>query len=177
MTMYSGNGLGFDGLLEKELHRQVGGLSGPSSQVTKSAYHAAFLQGETMTHLSSLTALASSKAAAGLAVAGLAVGGVSAAAAVGTGSPNPAVWGKTVVAAVATCKADVLKAGDHGIGQCVSKVAKEKGDAVRAAHPAGGPASHPTGASGAPVGPPASIPPGSKHGHPTGPPVNPPAHP
>lgn len=35
--------------------------------------------------------------------------------------------------AVATCKAD-LKGGEHGIGQCVSAVARQNGPAERAEH-------------------------------------------
>ncbi len=86
-----------------------------------------------MSFLSSLIAAASTKAAAGLAVAALAVGGVSVAATAATGSASPTVWGKTVTTAVATCK-DPLKDGQHGIGQCVSAVAKQKGAEERAKH-------------------------------------------
>lgn len=172
MTMHSGNGPDFDDLLEEELHRRVGSLSGPSSQVSASAYHAAFLQGEAKTFSSSITALASSKAAVALAVAVLAIGGASAGAAAATGSLNPVVWGKTVSSAVATCK-DQLKNGARGIGQCVSDVAKQKGAEERAAHSQGNPVQdHPTGApTSHPTGPPTSHPTGPPTPHPTGPPT------
>jgi len=154
MTMNGGDGLDLDKLLNTELHRQVGSLSGPSTRVAQSAYHAAFLTGGTMTPLATLAAMASSKTAAGLAVAALAVGGGSVAAAAATGSSNPLVWGKTVSAVVSTCKSD-LKLGAHGIGDCVSDVANKKGAEERLAHskgksgqdhPSGSPTDHPTGA-------------------------------
>ncbi|MHB8508949.1 MAG: PT domain-containing protein [Candidatus Dormibacteria bacterium] len=193
MTINDGDGLDLDKLLEKELHRQVGPLNGPSARVAQSAYHAAFLTGGTMTPLATLAAMASSKAAAGLAVAALAVGGGSAAVASATGSSNPAVWGKTVTAAVATCKSQ-LTTGIHGIGDCVSKVAREKGAEERAAHskdkagenhttgtprdhPTGAPTSHPTGApTSHPTGAPASHPTGAPTSHPTGAPTSRPSH-
>ena len=144
-----------------------------------------------MSLLASLTAAASTKAAAGLAVAALAVGGGSIAATAATGTTNPAVWGKTVTAAVATCK-DKLTDSQHGIGQCVSAVAKQKGAEERAKHseagethptgkptdlPGGKPSSLPGGPpTGVPAGPPSSVPPASNGGHPTGPPVSPPSH-
>ena len=104
------------------------------------------------------------KAAIALAVAVLAIGGASAGAAAATGSLNPVVWGKTVISAAATCK-DQLKDGAHGIGHCVSQVAKQKGAEERAAHSQGNPGQdHPTDApTSHPTGPPAS--------HPTGPPT------
>lgn len=70
------------------------------------------------------------KATTGFAVAAIAV--VAAAAvseAAITGSADPANWGKAVTLQVATCKA-ALKAGEHGIGQCVSAFAKQHGDIV-----------------------------------------------
>jgi len=115
-----------------------------------------------MSFLSGLPAIVASKAAIGITVATLAVGGAAAVTATAaTGSANPAVWGKTVTAAVADCKGK-LKDGMHAIGSCVSEVAKQKGEEERAQHPGGSPAdSHSTGASTShPTGPPAS--------HPTG---------
>jgi hypothetical protein len=115
-----------------------------------------------MSFLSGLPAIVASKAAIGITVATLAVGGAGAVAATSaTGSANPAVWGKTVTAAVTDCKGK-LKDGMHAIGSCVSEVAKQKGAEERAQHPAGGPAgTHPTGApTSHPTGPPTS--------HPTG---------
>jgi hypothetical protein len=138
--------------------------------------------------LSSLAATASTKAAVGLATAALVVGGGSAAAAAASGSANPSDWGKTVTQAVATCKND-LSAGQHGIGQCVSKTASQKGQAERAAHaassarqvepsvasspkqashPTPAPTSHPTGKpTDVPAGTPPSAPPGGGGSHPT----------
>jgi len=81
-----------------------------------------------MSFLSGLPAVVASKAAIGITVATLAVGGAAAVTATAaTGSANPAVWGKTVTAAVADCKGK-LKDGMHAIGSCVSEVAKQKGE-------------------------------------------------
>ena len=177
----------FDELLEQELRRRVGGLQGPSPTVGQSAYHAVFATGgKTMSLFSALTAAASSKAAAGLATAALLVGGGSAAAAVATGSPNPNVWGKTVTNAVTACT-DKLTDGQHGIGQCVSAAAKQKGLEERAAHsasaarannPTGASTSHPSGASTShPSGASTSHPIGASTSHPTGAPSGVPAGP
>ncbi|HSR25889.1 MAG TPA: hypothetical protein VLW53_20215 [Candidatus Eisenbacteria bacterium] len=186
-------GLDFDAFLERELRRRVGGISGPRPLNRQAAYRAVGTTGRrTMPLLSSLAAAASSKAVVGLAAAALVVGGGTAAAAVASDSANPADWGKTVTAAVATCKSQ-LSGGQHGIGQCVSAIASRKGQQERDAHAAGAsqqnhssgrPSPHSTGAdrthsTGAsthgkstdvPVGPP-SIPPTSGGSHPTGPPV------
>ena len=120
-----------------------------------------------MSLLSGLPAIVASKAVTGFTVATLAVAGAGAVTATAvTGSPNPAVWGKTVTAAVTTCsKSDVTKDGVHGIGTCVSAVAKQKGQQERdqhstrsassarsarlagsaaGSHPTGAPTSHPT---------------------------------
>jgi hypothetical protein len=69
--------------------------------------------------------------AAGVATLALAVAGGSVAAFATTGSPNPGVWGKTVTAAVANCKAQ-LRDSQRGIGQCVSDVAQRNGVQERA---------------------------------------------
>jgi hypothetical protein len=199
MNTSSSGGFDLDHLLDQELQKSVGGLQGPTPDVAQSAYHVFAIGGQSMSLLASLTAAASTKAAAGLAVAALAVGGASVAATAATGSANPTVWGKTVTAAVATCK-DKLTDGQHGIGQCVSAVAKQKGAEERAKHPQAGD-THPSGKptdlpggkptdlpggkpsslpggppSGVPAGPPSSVPPASNGGHPTGPPVSPPSH-
>jgi hypothetical protein len=193
--MNSTNGFDLDGQLEQQLHRQVGSLSGPSPQVSQSAYHAAFLKASRTGLRSSLASVASKRVAAGLAVAVLAVGGGSLAAAAATGSTDLGVWGGTVTAAVATCK-DQLNNGIHGIGECVSQVAKQKGAEARAAHSHGNSGQdHPTGAptaksngngngngnghangrpGGAPAGPPSTTLSGPKDNHPTGPPATPP---
>ncbi len=197
MNADSDGGLDFDELLERELQRRVGGLRGPSPRVGQAAYRAvAATGGKRMPLLSSLTAAASSKAAIGLAAAALVVGGGSAAAAVASDSANPAAWGQTVKAAVGTCESKADASGQHGIGQCVSAVAKKNGQEERAEHaasaarqetpagttsphPTGPPTSHPTShtggkPTGVPAGPPASLPPASDGTHPTGPPVVPP---
>lgn len=54
------------------------------------------------------------------------------AAAAATGSANPAAWGQRVSEAVETCKAD-LGSGQHGIGSCISVIARGK-DGDTAAH-------------------------------------------
>src|SRR5579859_7293349 len=162
MNVDNGNS-DFDQLLERELHQRVGGLQGPNPQVEQSAYHAAAITGGTtmsISSLSSLTSLVSAKAAVGITVAVLAIGGGSVAATVATGSPNPVVWGQTVTAAVASCKAG-LATGQHGIGDCVSAVAKQKGQQERNAHSAASSAreNHPTGEpSGLPTGQPSGLP-------------------
>jgi hypothetical protein len=69
--------------------------------------------------------------AAGVATLALAVAGGSVAAIATTGSPSPGVWGKTVTAAVANCKAQ-LRDSQRGIGQCVSDVAQRHGVQERA---------------------------------------------
>jgi hypothetical protein len=70
------------------------------------------------------------KAATGFAVAVVAV---LAAAAVTeaaiTCSADPSNWGRLVTQQVATCKA-ALKAGEHGIGQCVSAFASQHGQVM-----------------------------------------------
>ncbi len=115
-----------------------------------------------MSLLSGLPAVVASKAVTGFTVATLAVAGAGAVTATAaTGSPNPSVWGKTVTAAVTTCKND-LKDGVHGIGPCVSDVAQQRGKdesgqhsagsagstgsakPTADSHPSGAPTSHPT---------------------------------
>jgi hypothetical protein len=118
----------------------------------------------------------------------MATGGL--AAAVVTGSVDPQVWGRHVVAAVATCKSQ-LSSGQHGIGACVSAIARQKGAQVRDQHsnghgagttrpsPGGPPSSIATGRptdvpSGPPNGHPTGGPSGPPNGHPTGGPNGPP---
>jgi hypothetical protein len=185
MNTGSNGGFDLDHLLEQELQKNVGGLVGPSPTPAQSAYHLFAIGGKSVSLLSSLTVAASTKAAAGLATAALVVGGGSVAATAATGSSSPGVWGKTVTAAVATCKGD-LKPGEHGIGPCVSAVAKQHGIQERDAHSASaarenkpegkGDGVHGGPPSGVPAGPPASVPPASGNSHPNGAPVTPPAH-
>jgi hypothetical protein len=200
MNTDSDGGLDFDELLERELRRRVGGLLGPSPGVGQAAYRAVTATGgKRMPLLSSLAAAASSRAAIGLATAALVIGGGTATVAFASDSPNPTTWGKTVTDAITTCTGQ-LKDGQHGIGQCVSAIAKRKGVEERASHaasaarenqPSSIPSGHPTGKptglptgpptsppggkpSGVPAGPPASLPPATDGSHPTGPPVVPP---
>jgi hypothetical protein len=124
--------LDFEAAVEDELQRRVGSLEGPSPRVSQAAFRAA------RAHTGrSFSWLRPSRAAAALGIAALSVGGASVAAAAATGSSDPAVWGKTVTAAVSTCRGE-LKDGAQGIGRCVSQVAREKGDEVKAAREAGG---------------------------------------
>ena|SRR2546430_135274 len=172
MNARSDDGNELDDLLERELRRRVGGLRGPNPEPVQAVYRAAARSGgRTMLSLPSL-------ATAGLAAAALVVGGGSAAAAAATHSANPATWGKTVTEAVTTCKSQ-LGDGQHGIGQCVSAVAKQHGQAQRAAHQAGAAeAAHPSGTpSPHPTGRPSAhpTPPGHAQGRPTGVPAGPPA--
>jgi spermidine/putrescine-binding protein len=86
-----------------------------------------------MSFFSSITAGASTKAAAGLATAALVVGGGSVAATAASGSSNPTVWGQYISGTVVKDCKDNLADGAHGIGQCVSAIAKTHGAAERAA--------------------------------------------
>jgi hypothetical protein len=58
---------------------------------------------------------------------------VTVAGAVTTGSVNPVIWGQTVTQTVDTCKGNITNTGDHGIGQCVSAVARTHGAQVASA--------------------------------------------
>lgn len=81
---------------------------------------------------------------------------VLAAAAV-TGSANPQAWGQYVGDAVTTCKSE-LASGQHGIGQCVRAIARQKGSDESNQHSTGNgngkthptPKGRPTGVPGGP---------------------------
>jgi hypothetical protein len=75
----------------------------------------------------SISAALGAKALVGGAVAALAAG--AAAGTVTTGSMNPAAWGQHVSEAVEMCKA-----ADVNVGKCVSAIAQEHGEQVRAQH-------------------------------------------
>ncbi|TMC09165.1 MAG: hypothetical protein E6J41_11225 [Chloroflexi bacterium] len=163
-----------DELLEREFRRHIAGLRIPSPRADQATYRAvATSGGKRMPLLSSLTAVASSKAVIGLATAALVIGGGSVAATAATGSANPANWSKTVTDAMSSCKSR-LGPDQHGIGHCVSAVASQKGQQERSQHaasaarqldPASTPSAHQTGAqSGHPTGAPAP--------HPTGRPTD-----
>jgi hypothetical protein len=55
------------------------------------------------------------------------------AAAAATGSTNPVVWGQYMKNVVTTCK-NQLQSGQHGIGNCVSAAARQKGAQEREQH-------------------------------------------
>jgi hypothetical protein len=176
-----------DNLLDQELWRTVGNLRAPSLQVDQSAYQAAFLAGEYPRPVSSsLNRIVSTKAgAAALAITAIVVGGGSAAAAMSIGGPNPTLWGKTVTTVVTNCR-DQLRADQHGIGDCVSAIARQNGEVNRIVHsPGAGPQNPPQGASASPshagnsssgrayihpTGPPNGVSDGRSKSQPTGPP-------
>ncbi|MDQ6945114.1 MAG: hypothetical protein M3256_02325 [Actinomycetota bacterium] len=176
-----------DNLLDQDLWRTVGTLRGPSPQVDQSAYQAAFLAGEYPPPVSSsLNRIVSTKAgAAALAITAIVVGGGSAAAAMSIGGPNPTLWGKTVTTVVTNCR-DQLRADQHGIGDCVSAIARQNGEVNRTVHsPGAGPQNPPQGASASqshagnsssgraynhPTGPPNGVSDGRSTSPPTGPP-------
>src|SRR5947209_1964098 len=117
----------FDDLLEQELERSVGHLQGPGTECYQSAYYKAFLvRCNRRSAISVLPIAGFANAAAGLGAAALVAGGGVVVAIASTGSADPGVWGKTVSAAVASCK-DQQTEGQYGIGQSVSAVAKQKG--------------------------------------------------
>src|SRR5205807_8517108 len=66
-----------------------------------------------------------------------ALGSGSVLAAAFTGSPNPAAWGQSVAALVATCRGQ-LSDRQHGIGGCVGSAARLNGEQQDDAHAAGG---------------------------------------
>ena len=177
---------GFENWLEQQLQGSAGQQVGPHPQPAQAAYHHAFLSGGiSMTGTSGALAALGGKAAAIATAAVLAagVGGATAATQL-TGSTNPDTWGKTVTAAVTTCKDKASQENQHGIGQCVSAVAKQKGAEERAAHskapdtePSSEPSSHPTGKptdlpggrpSGVPTGEPSELPGGQPSSLPGG---------
>jgi hypothetical protein len=86
------------------------------------------------------------------------------AAAAVTGSANPQAWGQYVSNAVSTCKSELAN-GQHGIGQCVRAIARQKGpqesDQHSNANGNGASKSHPSPKgrpSGLPSGPPSTRP-------------------
>ena len=188
--MTSKNAFDLDRELRSAVRKQGGAARGPSPHPSQAAYHAAFMATSRPHRFSSLRAATSPRLLAGLSAALLAVGGGSLAyAAAATGSSDPGVWGKTVTAAVEQCK-DQLTSGIHGIGECVSKVAKQNGEDARADHSRGKSGQdHPSGAPGTtdrgkghgqgngnagrpsdvPSGPPSVVPAGPKNDHPSTP--------
>ncbi len=190
--MNSKNGFDLDRQLRSAVRKQGGAGKGPSPHSSQAAYHLAFMAAPRPRRLASLRSATSPRLLAGLAAAVLAVGGGSLAyAAAATGSSDPGVWGRTVTAAVEQCKGQLAN-GIHGIGECVSNVAKKNGEDARADHSRGKSGQdHPSGAagstdrgnghgqgngsatgrpSGVPGGSPSVVPAGPKNDHPSTPP-------
>ena len=175
---------GFTNWLEQELQRRVATAAGAKPLARQSVYHAAFVQGGNAVPIfSHVLSVLSAKAAVAITAAALVVGG-GAGAAFATGSSSPAIWGQALVATVQDCRS-ALTTGQHGIGECVSTFAKQKGEQERAQHaanaahenhPTGAPTMHPTGApTGMPAGGPTGMPAGGPTGRPAGGPTGMPA--
>lgn len=124
----------FDDWLERELRRRLAPISAQSARPAQARYQTGVLN-RRYRMLRILPAAAAAKAVA--VVAAVAAAGAVTATAV-THSPNPQVWGQQVKAAVEQCK-DNLQSGQHGIGDCVSDFASQKGQTERNQH-----AAHPT---------------------------------
>ena len=154
-----------DDLLEQELERSLGHLQGPRAHFYQSAYYRAFCaEGDYRSAFSSPRVAALAKVGVGLGAAALVAGGGVVVAIASTGSADPGVWGKTVSSAVASCKDQQT---EHGIGQCVSAVAKQKGEQARAVNSASAArANHPAtpAAQNHATGLPAAVPPGRGQG-------------
>lgn len=192
--MSIGDGGDLERLLDQELHKAVGGLTGPNPMPAQAAYHLAATAGRSASLVSTIVAAASTKTAAGLAAAVLVAGGGTVAAASATGSTNPDVWGQAVRAAVTTCRAQ-LHPGEHGVGPCVSSFARQNGAEEKREHAASGARqNHPQGRAEESPRPRPSEPASGEHPdrpspagqpvtehtdhpiHPTAPPAGPPAH-
>ena len=181
MSIDGGGGFDLDNLLDEGLQHHVGALQGPSPLPAQSAYHAVFTAGgNAVSVFSTVTAALTTKAAAAVAAVAI-VGGGAAVGTVATGSPNPLVWGQTVVAAVQGCKvsegtgdesAKTASTARDNVGQCVSAAAKKKGEAERAKH-SQAPATHPTGKpTDLPGGKPTDLPGGKPTDVPSGKPTD-----
>ena len=170
-----------DRMLEQELQRRVAAHPGSAADPGAARYHTAFLRGGMhMPFTPSFLAGLSAKGAAGLAVATIAVGG-GAAATVATHSVDPVNWAQAFVTQVKDCH---IKGGHVqtptgsatakvNTGQCVSAIAKMKGQMERAAHahatPSGKPSGLPSGRpSGLPTGRPSGLPTPGFSGKPSG---------
>ncbi|TMB45482.1 MAG: hypothetical protein E6J53_06290 [Chloroflexi bacterium] len=126
---------GQDSDIERELHRVLD--STLSAAIP--AWRAPAGGGVVQRILGSAAAALTLKVATGIAVAAAAAtfAGVAAETAI-TGSANPSVWGQAVRSQVDGCK-DKLNPGQHGIGECVSAVAKTHGATVSGNHPSASP--------------------------------------
>jgi hypothetical protein len=156
-----------DQLLDQELHRRSGRRLGPTPEFDQAGYYSAFFAEDKRSSTSITPTML--KTAAGLVTATLLASAGAAVAFAATGSPNPAVWGQTVSAAVSNCR-DQLAEGEHGVGQCVSAVAKQKGAEERTVHSAtAGSPNHPSTAvsENHPTSLPSAISAGQSRTHPT----------
>ena len=173
------SGDGFDRWLEQQLQNEAARASGPNPTPSQAEYHATYLNGGLhMSFLAKAAAVVSTKGAVGIGVALLAIGAAGAATeAAATGSANPTNWGSNVVSTVRACKL-ALQPGQHGIGQCVSAIAKQHGKEVSSSHSSNarthasdarnahadhtaGPPADKGKPTGAPGGKPANVPPTS----------------
>lgn len=117
----------FDKWLEHELQNRAAAHMGPRPMPVQAEYHAAFLkQANRVPVFAKVAALLSAKVVVGLTLGVLAVSAASAGEAAITGSANPTAWGQQVVQQVEKCK-DALTPGAHGIGDCVSTFASQRG--------------------------------------------------
>jgi hypothetical protein len=118
----------FDRWLRRQLRAALDPELGPQPHPAGARYTAASRQtgDRRVTPIRfSITAALAAKALAGSAVVALAAG--AAAGTVTTGSVNPTNWGQHVAQAVEQCRA-----ADHDVGRCVSAIAQEHGELVRA---------------------------------------------
>jgi hypothetical protein len=119
----------FDRWLRRQLRDALDAVPGPRPHPAGARYTGAFPQtgGRRVTPIRfSITAALGAKALVGGAVVALAAGAAGTAT---TGSMNPVNWGQQVVQAVERCKA-----ADVNVGKCVSAIAREHGEQVRAQH-------------------------------------------
>ena len=126
----------FESWLEDGLGKALNAQTGPSPLATQASYHAAYLSGGVgLSFSSSIVTALTSKLAAGAATTVLVVGGGTAVAATAaTGSLNPTDWGQFISQTVVpNCKDQAASAGLHGIGQCVSSIARLHGQEVASA--------------------------------------------
>ena len=128
-TTGSDHGADFDRWLSRQLHLVLDMEQGSRPRPADARYSATSRRsgGGVGAIRSSVVAAIGLKAAVGGAVVALAAG--AAAGTVATGSVNPVNWGQHIVQVVEQCKARQVN-----VGRCVSAVAQEHGEQVRAAH-------------------------------------------
>lgn len=109
--------------LEAELHRALDPLASTAIPLRRAARPLGYPQRV----LGSAGAVLAFKVATVVAVAAAAT---TVAGAATTGSLNPTTWGERVTDQVQTCRKQIEESGGHGIGECVSDVAKTHGEAT-----------------------------------------------